>query len=958
MKRPLFFRRLCVGAAWLFAAWARAAAAHATEFFVAPGGNDGAAGSAAAPFATITRARDAVRALREAGGAAAKSGVTVWLRGGYYDLAAPLEFDGRDGGAPGDPVVYAGWRGEQAHVTGATPLDGAWFARVDETSPGWARLDATARGQVYTVNLRAHGIDDFGKFRARGFDLHAASPMELTINGRALTLGRWPNRGASTAQTAGAPSSTQITLNDGRAARWAQAKDGWLHGLWAQNWADYHLPIASITPDGHGITLGAAPAQFGSGSNRPFYAYNLLEEIDEPGEYYADRATGLLAVWPEVALAGAVIRVSRLEEPLVRVRGASHLAWRNVTFEATRGALIAIEGGTHVTFERCLLRNAGQCAALIDGHANGLDQCEILECGEEGVRLRGGNRATLEPGKNFVTNSRISRVGRLSWAYKPGVSLEGGCGNAVVHDSFDDLPHAAIVFTGNNHLISYNEIQRTCLLTGDAGAIYTNGGWAARGTVIRHNFIHDIAPALGEGAHGVYLDDCASGIEVFGNVFYRVAGTAIFCGGGRDVVMRNNVIAACGAAHFNDDRGRQRIVATPGDNWNLLERLGDDGVRYRSEPWASAFPAAAAIPDSWRGIQSGRWRNPEGGVFARNAGWDNAGWLFENNSSGTGVFAAYALIADNLPASPALFAGAAAGERSERPPRLQANIAGFQPIPFAEIGRPDADDPTLAAPPAPRLAGGAESFAALVLRWTDDGRAAGAHESGFDLEEIDGNVATWRTVRTLGAGTAIMRVDELRPGTHRAFRIRAFNAAGSAYSNTVVLATPTAPTAADKPTRVEAESPLTVVNDTGKNGAVDIANGKLDSGGSVRLYDPGDAISIAFVAPEAGAYRIGVRVRSGGTTGATTFWPAGYVFKLDGAPLSLTGERASVSALDPAYGGCFWGTMSSVPLTLAVGRHTVEVAAASAWAVVDYLEFKPVAGESVAAPPPSESTGP
>ena len=74
-----------------------------TEFWVSPTGNDGAAGTADAPFASLEGARNAIRALP----AARRNGyVVVTLRGGTYRMKQPLLLDWRDSGQPERPVVY------------------------------------------------------------------------------------------------------------------------------------------------------------------------------------------------------------------------------------------------------------------------------------------------------------------------------------------------------------------------------------------------------------------------------------------------------------------------------------------------------------------------------------------------------------------------------------------------------------------------------------------------------------------------------------------------------------------------------------------------------------------------------------------------------------------------------------------------------------------------------------
>jgi len=133
----------------------------------------------------------------------------------------------------------------------------------------------------------------------------------------------------------------------------------------------------------------------------------------------------------------------------------------------------------------------------------------IEDIGEGGVVLSGGDRQTLTPANLYVERSTIRRFERVSRTYRPAILLNG-VGNRAVGNKISDSPHTAILFTGNDHLISQNEIFDVCKETGDAGAIYTGRDWSARGTVISDNHIHDIAPnvAMG-GTIGVYLEDQA-----------------------------------------------------------------------------------------------------------------------------------------------------------------------------------------------------------------------------------------------------------------------------------------------------------------------------------------------------------------------------------------------------------------------------------------------------------------
>ena len=96
------------------------------------------------PFATITRARDAVRALHKT--LKEPRPIRVVLRGGSYYLDSPLEFGPEDSGTEKAPVVYAARPGEKVVLSGGRRLEGgrwgelnglkAWLLDVPEVKAG------------------------------------------------------------------------------------------------------------------------------------------------------------------------------------------------------------------------------------------------------------------------------------------------------------------------------------------------------------------------------------------------------------------------------------------------------------------------------------------------------------------------------------------------------------------------------------------------------------------------------------------------------------------------------------------------------------------------------------------------------------------------------------------------------------------------------------------------------
>src|ERR1051325_10157483 len=77
--------------------------AAAADFYVSPGGSDGGAGTIERPFATLEKAREAVRAAKQSNPAA---GITVWLRGGDFLRTNALALSAADSGTEGAPSVW------------------------------------------------------------------------------------------------------------------------------------------------------------------------------------------------------------------------------------------------------------------------------------------------------------------------------------------------------------------------------------------------------------------------------------------------------------------------------------------------------------------------------------------------------------------------------------------------------------------------------------------------------------------------------------------------------------------------------------------------------------------------------------------------------------------------------------------------------------------------------------
>lgn len=625
-----------------------------TEFHVAGRGKDSNPGTKRAPFASLERARGAIRSLKQTRGLPAE-GVTIWIHGGDYALSAGFELGPEDSGAPGQPVVYRAAIGEEVRLVGGVRLPAKCLRSVTEMEL-LRRLEAPARKAVLCADLPSLGITNYGVFPDQ-FSGAALVP-ELFFNDRRMTLARWPNEGwaefSRVIESGPAPwrnhTSDQVgafAYEGERPTRWVSAPAVWLQGYWCFDWSSETIRVGEIQPAEHRITL-ARNHHYGLGSGNPgprrFCAVNVFEELDQPGEYFLDRAAGRLFFWPPATRRGARVVLSTLTRPVLALRGAAHVTLQGFTVETCAGNGIEIHGGTNNRVTGCRIRNTGLDGLVVSGGSqHRIVDCDIFETGTAGLRVGGGDRRKLTPSGHEVVNNHIHHVSRRQHTHAYHVHLDG-VGVRLAHNLLHDGPHQAIGLAGNDHLIEYNEIHHTGMETDDCGAFYMGRNPSERGSVLRFNFWHHIGSTRRHGSCAVYFDDGAGGQTVYGNVFYRAAGGsfgAVFSHGGHDNHVRNCIFIECplalGSAPWPDPLWQEWLN---GPLWQ--EKLLKE-VDITQSPYRERYPelhgfldsagaarrnhAAANVMVNCPKVQSGNWEVSDSFITDLDPGFVNAAKL-------------------------------------------------------------------------------------------------------------------------------------------------------------------------------------------------------------------------------------------------------------------------------------------------------------------------------------------
>lgn len=522
---------------------------------------------------------------------ALKESISIHLDPGTYRLSEPLQLDAASSGTSDLPVSIVGPQDASAILSGGRAVNGF----VSVTDPDiLGRLPAAARTHVLQASLAAQGITDYGRMDRRGFGVKGEpAALEVFYRGQPMPLARWPNDGfAKIADTPSGKTGRVFTVEGANLEAWQGEPKPLASAYWLNYWAEETIPLKSIDPSAGQLTLPSPGPAFGMKSGQPVFFENILAELDQPGEWYLDRKSGVLYFWPPQPLREGDVEASVLDNLLV-INGASNIQVTNLTFENARGDAITVRGGDNVSIAHSNILNIGNRGAVVSGQDNGLSDMNIENIGAGAVVLGGGDRRALKPANLYVERSRIQRYGQRIRTYQPAV-LMYGVGNRAVGNRISDAPHAAIMFSGNDHLISNNDIFDVCKETGDAGAIYAGRDWSARGTVISNNHLHDIPANIEKGGTvGVYLDDQASGITVRGNLFERVD-MGVLIGGGRDNIVEDNKFIDTSLAIHLDARGRTWQKAnTDNPSWNLRRNLS--AVPYDKSPYRERYPHLSDI---------------------------------------------------------------------------------------------------------------------------------------------------------------------------------------------------------------------------------------------------------------------------------------------------------------------------------------------------------------------------
>lgn len=576
MKRNRFFFR-CTLCALLPFAGMQALGAENLTLYVSGKARQGD-GSRQSPYATLAQAADRLQKLRAGGN---REAVNIYIEPGIYEMDTTLLFTGRHN-APDCGTVTI----RPTSDNGAVVLSGGRrITRWHELEPGhWvAELPEVKKGTWFFRQL---------------FAGHRRLPRARTPNKGFLTtrsgLKAAFQDGGAISKEAGAKNARHWLSRCGFAYRdndiaywddWKNAEIQTFHS-WECSWQS----ILSIDTAHHEVYF-CSPCRYPVGffgQNMRYRIENIRQALDEPGEWFLDRATGRLHLLtrPGENPADMEIHAPRLEsvlscngtrnEPVAGIRfeqiAFQYTAYRMGLYDIapkwpeeiqksipffpselrpgftgaqaapTAGASLTFNYARNIGFESCAMRHLGAIALSIAHGCRGvkLNGCEIADAGAGGVYIgfdvRLVDKEGIEPDEaprdNEVSNCLITGLGSVHPA-AVGVWMAQTSGNRITHNELSYISYSGIStgwtwgFEHNytkNNYIAHNRIHHVAQILGDAAGMYSLGD--CEGTVYDANYIDDIYK--GDGVHGVVdamgFDECSSKITIRNTVVGKTSG--------------------------------------------------------------------------------------------------------------------------------------------------------------------------------------------------------------------------------------------------------------------------------------------------------------------------------------------------------------------------------------------------------------------------------------------------
>ena len=557
------------------------------KIFVSAVGDDSGDGSEEEPLKTLEKAIDVANKMRED----SDKLIEILLREGTYSVTNTIKIINSQ---KDDTLLkISAYQDEKVTINAGVDISLSAMSIADSDFTN-AIIDKPNAGSVLQYNLKDAQIEDLGEISLRGHLIsdEKEAQAELSLNGEVQKLAGWPN-GEYTGlikptdsneygkrTKSGIANGCSFQVNYDRPSQWSKPEQAWLSGTIGPNYEFDYYPVSRFDSEEKRVYLsrGALEKYY----TEPYYRFeNVPEELDEPGEYYIDRQSGMLYFYPpEDAPKDSVLTITmstptldvsgKAPNSMFRIENSKNIVFENLIFKGGRGSAITGKNNSNIQFINCEINSFGENGIRFDASTDiKISDCKIHDVGQDGILFVScGNYKTLSPSNIVVSNNDIYNFARLERSYKTGIDFGYRCvGATAANNHIHNGPHAGMIFYGVNNDIYGNEFDNLVTEFSDMDALYCNNSnypWE-RGNKIHNNYFHDIGKSSMNGRHQINVrairtDNRGCGLNIYENLFYNIGDGgngngnngigAITAEGTRNRIF-NNLFVDCNEAYFN-----------------------------------------------------------------------------------------------------------------------------------------------------------------------------------------------------------------------------------------------------------------------------------------------------------------------------------------------------------------------------------------------------------------------
>ena len=576
---------------------------------------------------SLQRARDLARRLRQRTGSC-----RIVLHDGRYELDGPLVLEARDSGTAAEPACWQAAPGARPELSGGVRL-GGWKVGRHRGTPAWrVTLPEVKKGRW---NFTALFVDG------------ARRPRPCLPRQGMARLESLPDDVANTPSSVWHLGLRTLRLPAALTGAWYRTED--LELVTYRQWFEQHLRLASLDPvSGRAELLCQTWSGLRDETDQPMRArlVNVREALAEPGEWYLDRADGVLTYLPMAGedpatttviaprLASLIELVGTARRPVehVQIDGlvCADSEW---TYPATTpgsiqaaaqvpGAVL-LRNTHHIVFSGCTLtRLAGFGIDTGEGcHDTRIVRSRFQDLGAGAVRIGHdwlhrtdetnvdgaiGSKDSLPQQALIAANemhglSRVFPSAAAVWIGNAGrcrviANHISDCGYSGISAgwTWGAAPTATVgLRIEDNHI---HHLNQDALLS-DLGGIYTLG--THPGGIVAGNHIHDVRTHH-YGGWGLYPDEGSAGIIFERNLIHDCQEAGFSIHYGRDLVLRDCWLISNGKPPLGLGRNQGHRTVT-------VERVVTSCAEGQPLPWDDPHALIRSVRFS-DAASVGRWR--------------------------------------------------------------------------------------------------------------------------------------------------------------------------------------------------------------------------------------------------------------------------------------------------------------------------------------------------------------